>query len=249
MVEKWERKNNSDSENVKWLTINTKKCPDCHKHIEKNQGCNHMTCRREAGGCGYEFCWICLTDWKSHNNNYKCNKFDENIEKNKEEIKNDLDKYIFNFNRYINHKKARDICIKTAEQIKNTINQLFEKFCIPYTDNMFLNEGLNIVEKGRRVLMHTYIFGYFLNSKSKNKLLFEHNQELLERNCDYLHEILENESLLNILKESDFDIFKIKYTEYKAVIINYSGVTNRYIDNLINDIETKIIGDVIYKKD
>merc|ERR1740123_2425094 len=27
--------------------------------IERNQGCNHMTCRRQVGGCGYEFCWVC----------------------------------------------------------------------------------------------------------------------------------------------------------------------------------------------
>ena len=25
-----------------------------------------MTCRKEVGGCGYEFCWICLDEWKKH---------------------------------------------------------------------------------------------------------------------------------------------------------------------------------------
>ena len=28
--------------------------------IEKNQGCNHMTCQ-----CGYQFCYVCGADWDS----------------------------------------------------------------------------------------------------------------------------------------------------------------------------------------
>lgn len=207
-----------------------------------------MTCRKEAGGCGFEFCWICFGDWKSHNNNYNCNKFDEKSEKSKEKIKNELDKYIFNFTRYINHRKSRDICIKNRELIKNRISELFDLHSIPFIENQFLEDGLNIVEKGRRVLMYTYVFGFYLNSKSKHKLLFEHNQQLLERNCDYLHELLEDETLKKIMEEQEFDAFNKKYTEFKAIITNYSSVTNKYIDNLINDIETKMIADVVYNQ-
>lgn len=207
-----------------------------------------MTCRKEVGGCGYEFCWICCGDWKSHNNNYNCNKYNEKVEKTKANIKNELDKYVFNFNRYINHRNSRDICIKNRELIKNRINELFEIHSIPFIENQFLEDGLNIVEKGRRVLMYTYVFGFYLISSSKHKLLFEHNQQLLERNCDYLHEMLEDETLKKIMEEKDFDLFNKKYTEFKSLITNYSSVTNKYIDNLINDIETKMIADVVYDK-
>ncbi|KAL4492024.1 hypothetical protein ABPG72_008445 [Tetrahymena utriculariae] len=34
----------------------TKNCPTCNAHIQKNGGCNNMTCRK----CQTGFCWLCL---------------------------------------------------------------------------------------------------------------------------------------------------------------------------------------------
>lgn len=65
-VKMWNDKNKDESENVKWLMANTKRCPKCQKHIEKSAGCMHMTCRKEAGGCGHEFCWLCRGPWSEH---------------------------------------------------------------------------------------------------------------------------------------------------------------------------------------
>jgi hypothetical protein len=33
-----------------------KQCPNCYIIIEKDEGCNHMTCIN----CQFEFCWLCL---------------------------------------------------------------------------------------------------------------------------------------------------------------------------------------------
>lgn len=39
------------------LPCRYKRCPKCKQFIDKNKGCQHMTCRVAAGGCGYQFCW------------------------------------------------------------------------------------------------------------------------------------------------------------------------------------------------
>merc|ERR1711939_149716 len=52
-----------EAELVHLLEATTKRCPGCNTAIEKNDGCDHMTCKKSAGGCGFEFCWLCGADY------------------------------------------------------------------------------------------------------------------------------------------------------------------------------------------
>ena len=52
----WLQKCRDDSETANWIRSNTKECSKCQSTIEKNGGCNHMTCKK----CKYEFCWVCM---------------------------------------------------------------------------------------------------------------------------------------------------------------------------------------------
>ena len=67
--------NPNDLANALWLAANTRPCPRCQLPIEKDEGCNHMTCRK----CRYDFCWICREPWKLHTQAtggyFQCNRF------------------------------------------------------------------------------------------------------------------------------------------------------------------------------
>jgi len=56
-----ERETNPDlaaQADLEWMANNTKQCNRCGNAVERNQGCNHMTCK-----CGYEFCYVCGRPW------------------------------------------------------------------------------------------------------------------------------------------------------------------------------------------
>ncbi|EEC05346.1 RING finger protein, putative, partial [Ixodes scapularis] len=50
-----------------WMQEHSKKCPHCAVSIEKQDGCNKMTCWR----CGTYFCWLCAVPLKSATNPYQ----------------------------------------------------------------------------------------------------------------------------------------------------------------------------------
>ena len=56
----------ADVASAQLISQTTKLCPGCTHPIEKNEGCNHITCR-----CRVEFCWICMNEYeKDHHGHY-----------------------------------------------------------------------------------------------------------------------------------------------------------------------------------
>ena len=250
MIGQWEKKNTSNSENVKWLLLNTKQCPACHKYIEKNQGCNHMTCQKKAGGCGYEFCWICMGEWKKHGTNwYKCTFKKEgdkaNEKKKMEDTKYELERYVNYFEQYMNHNKAQDLAIKLRPKIETYKEQFSETKHVPFLELQFLTDAINTIIDCRRMLKNSYVFGYYLK-KCKEIALFEHNQSLMDSNTDRLHEMMEKNEIPDLLDIGNIEEFNSAFISFRNRVINLMGSISTYKSNLLDEIENKMINLINY---
>ncbi|CAJ1436964.1 unnamed protein product [Effrenium voratum] len=123
-VKSWEEKNRDEGCDAVWIKVNTKLCPKCGNPIEKNGGCMHMTCRK-PGGCGHEFCWICLKDWQNHQ---QCNAADDDlVNRSKAASKHELLRYAHYFERYLAHHKAEKFAAAGQRQALEAVAEQFIK--------------------------------------------------------------------------------------------------------------------------
>eukprot|EP01053_Blabericola_migrator_P000991 Blabericola_migrator_1__990@NODE_1248_length_4986_cov_136_719658_g842_i0_p1_GENE_NODE_1248_length_4986_cov_136_719658_g842_i0NODE_1248_length_4986_cov_136_719658_g842_i0_p1_ORF_typecomplete_len623_score108_08IBR/PF01485_21/1_5e07IBR/PF01485_21/2_8e13PhoD/PF09423_10/2_3zfC3HC4_2/PF13923_6/2_2zfC3HC4_2/PF13923_6/9_9e02zfC3HC4_2/PF13923_6/24_NODE_1248_length_4986_cov_136_719658_g842_i030184886 len=126
IIQIWDRKNQGEADNVVWIFVNTKTCPACKNPIEKNQGCMHMTCR-----CRYEFCWLCMGDWKKHNGSdyYRCNVYEEEqakhpaneAESERKRAADSLERYTHFYERYRAHMQGQRLAEETYERLKGKL--------------------------------------------------------------------------------------------------------------------------------
>ncbi|KAJ4454850.1 putative E3 ubiquitin-protein ligase dbl4 [Paratrimastix pyriformis] len=222
MVEKWTMKCNDEREDLTWITGNTKQCPKCHIPIEKNQGCNHMTCSR----CRHEFCWMCRGPWTEHGSEtggyYKCNKYDpkKHDDPYAVDAKNQLTYYVHYFERYTGHQQSQKFA---SGQLKKAQEKMVELQSRPGYDSQraaFILQAVEQVIECRRVLKWTYVFGYYLKD-GPEKNLFEFLQRDLERTTEHLSEL------------SEAPVEQIDRME----LVNYSTATRKFLHNLMVGIE------------
>ena len=246
MMQIWEEKTKSEGENTKWLLVNTKQCPHCHKYIEKNQGCNHMTCRKEAGGCGYEFCWICLGEWAPHGSSwYKCTKYnptevDKQKEKMRMDAKYELEKYANYYDSYSQENNAYKYAFKLKDKIKDYKDALENIKNQPHLELGFFDEAVQTVIDCHRILKNTYIFGYYMKDNKTNQStnsLYIHHQEMLRIEADKLHELLEMNYLNKIIEIDELEEFNKNFAEFKGKILTIMSTTIKFKENILVDIE------------
>ena len=245
-----------------WMRENTKNCPKCGINIEKNQGCNHMTCRRELGGCGHEFCWVCMGPWNSHtiiniDSFYTCNKalikqlqeekkkkkkipekFKEKFVGKKEDL---LQRYINFYQKWDSHKQNLEFAEKLKDKVQKFKEDLINIKKIMDIDVVFLDDSLNMIIECNRLLKNISVYQYFLDEKNNTSItLFENNVEILQNQTDALLELIELDRLPNILKIADQKTFQESFLKYKDHALALIKSTQTFKKNLIDEIENNI---------
>lgn len=188
---RWIDKLKDESETMTWMSVNTKSCPKCTNPIEKNGGCNHINCTQ----CSHHFCWVCLGDWSKHgSSNYQCNMYSpeqaEEDQKNVSAKRELLDRYMFFYTRYNNHRDSAKLDEKTYLNITKTMETLQKEGQMTWLESRFLPSSFEILRQSRQTLLWTYAFAFFLDAQPEREIFLK-NQEDLELHTEGLSELFE----------------------------------------------------------
>ena len=191
LVKRWLKKCADDSETANWISANTKECPKCNSTIEKNGGCNHMTCRK----CKYEFCWMCMGLWSEHGTSwYNCSRFEEKSGADARDAQAksrvSLERYLHYYNRYANHEQSARLDRDIAAKAEKKMVQLQTASGMSWIEVQYLNSASQALQTCRQTLKWTYAFAFYL---ARNNLteIFEDNQKDLEMAVEALSEMFE----------------------------------------------------------
>lgn len=191
IVKIWLKKCEDDSETSNWISANTKECPKCVSTIEKNGGCNHMTCRK----CKYEFCWVCMGVWSDHGQSwYNCNRFEEKdstaARDNQAKSRASLERYLHYYNRYANHEQSARLDRELYTRTETKMAQLQSTSDMSWIEVQFLRTAVDTLSACRRTLKWTYAFAFYLKRSNATEL-FEDNQKDLEMAVEQLSGLCE----------------------------------------------------------
>ncbi|KAI3702486.1 hypothetical protein L6452_28224 [Arctium lappa] len=240
----WTKKCRDESETVNWITVHTKPCPKCHKPVEKNGGCNLVSCI-----CGQAFCWLCGGatgrdhTW-SNITGHSCGRYKEDREKKSERAKRDLYRYMHYHNRY----KAHTDSFKQESRLKETIRDkvaVLEGKDSQLRDFSWVTNGLYRLFRSRRALSYSYPFAFYMfgdelfnDEMTKEDLeikqhLFEDQQQQLETNVEKLSKFI----------EEPFDQYPDdRIMDIRMQVINLSVITDTLCKKMYECIEADLLG-------
>ncbi|CAN6382024.1 unnamed protein product [Urochloa humidicola] len=249
-VRAWLAKNKSDSETANWVVANTKHCPRCRRPIEKNQGCNHMTC---PPPCNHHFCWLCLKPAATPDH-YACGDMDrppwlqldaggKEEEHMQRQAKASLDRYLYHYERWEANRASLDMAFRDMAKLERSeLEKMAKALGLPATELGFVTEAYHQIASGRRVLRWAHAYGYFLDPErdAAKRVLFDDLQNQANRWLECLHGCAELERKELFGSDGGTAVADETFKAYRQKVANLTRVTRRFLDNLVRAFETDL---------
>lgn len=153
----------------------------------------------QCAKCKYDFCWICLEEWKKHSSStggyYRCTRYEviQHVEEQSKEMTveaekkhkrfQELDRFMHYYTRFKNHEHSYQLeqrLLKTAKEKMEQLSRALKETEGGCPDTTFIEDAVHVLLKTRRILKCSYPYGFFLEPKSTKKEIFELMQTDLE---------------------------------------------------------------------
>jgi ariadne-1 len=224
-LRQWKMECEGEGKDLSFILKTSKQCPKCNVAIHRVSGCNHIRCKI----CRHEFCWTCLGPWTQHGDAtggfYQCNLFDREADtkmtKERHKTGDAVARFMHYLTRYQNHEEAQSFAKTKRDKLKAQLQE--EKDDFMEMKLKLLIPALDQIVESRRVLKYTYVVAFYMeDSDPRNKNLFEHLQEMLEKNTEYLQELV----------EGDEDIEQESYVDFEQ-LRNFTQLTKTFTTRVI----------------
>jgi len=205
-----------------------------------------MTCTQ----CKYEFCWLCLGDWKEHGGNtggyYSCNRYEaarkrgeyDELEKRRDMAKSSLERFMHFCERWAEHNKSQKEAKKNLTEFKENMQALSSQLAQPTSQLNFVVDAIKQVAECRRILKWTYAYGYYLSEDTppSTRSFFEFLQGEAEHSLERLNDQTEQE-LKPFLVTELTTASEASFNEFRSKLIGLTDVTKNYFDKLVRELE------------
>ncbi|CAL8134390.1 unnamed protein product [Orchesella dallaii] len=194
-----------------WIYVNTKSCPSCSTRIEKNGGCNHMTCER----CHHQFCWLCRTSWSGHHGPSICTRSrtmqlaQSSIAEPELPVEESQQKqFSLNVEKYLSHGYCYNMEKRLLQSSVNRMDKIRMASINQLSDALFYENAIKRILECRKFLQYSFAFIFYLDNDSQSEI-FKSNIMDLDNAVDELAYFLQEDVPDHVIGENQTKIMHL----------------------------------------